>query len=338
MLEVLKKYSKPLMVLSLAFVFIIGLLVIYHHTTTEYVMGARIHLLVSESEEYQGSLTVTGTAANEKERFHRPSRQPAINTKYSFLDLQNANETVPVFKNPEDLIKAYYGLLREASNMTGYHGGCGTIGHHKAPYPYAWKLLTEDYRKELSLERFIESFRGTGHTTLLKLIPAWAPDDTPENIRYFMTEIEVITGPKMTSESRRTSQPSYFAYYYGLVTVENTGRNGWKIKRIDYIPEDFLCAPYHSWYWEAEALVEIVYGNWYGLIDRIDSIDKHDSLYMVYAVGNDQLYRFDFVRLTNGEDILIRENIKFAGVWKETNLLKEREQIYKFSVLNPRLQ
>jgi len=59
---------------------------------------------------------------------------------------------------------------------------------------------------------------------------------------------------------------------------------------------------------------------------------------VVYAVGNGQLYRFDFVRLTNGEDLLIRENIKFAGVWKETNLLKEQDQIYKFSILNPRLQ
>jgi hypothetical protein len=84
--------------------------------------------------------------------------------------------------------------------------------------------------------------------------------------------------------------------------------------------------------------VEIVHGNWYGLIDKIDSTDKHDCLYMVYAVGDGQQYRFDFVRLTNGEDLLLRENIKFAGVWKETNLLRDSDQIYKFSVLNPRLK
>ncbi len=336
--EVFKKYRKPLMILSLAFAFVIGLLVIYNHTNTVYIMGALVHPFMNDAEEHEGTLTVAEMVDISPERFHRPSSQPALNTKYSFLDLQNTHETVPTFKNPEDLIKAYYGLLREASNMDGYHGGCGTIGFHKSPYPYAWKLLTEDYRKELPLQKFIESFNGTGHTTLLKLHPAWAPPDTPEGLQYYMVEIEVITGPEITSETKNQPQPSYFAYYYGLITVEDTGREGWKIKRIDYVPEDFLCAPYHSWYWDASALVEIVYGNWYGIIDKIDSIDKNDCIYMVYAVGNGQLYRFDFVRLTNGEDLLIRENIKFAGVWKETNLLKEQDQIYKFSILNPRLQ
>jgi len=331
-------YRKPLLVLTLAFAFIVGLLVIYHHTSTNYVMGALLHPGIPGTEAYDGSLTVTDRDDNEAERFHRPSGSPAINTKYSFPDLQNARESVPVFKNPEDLIKAYYGLLREASNMAGYHGGCGTIGFHQEPYPYAWKLLTEDYRKVLPLQKFIDSFKGTGHTTLLKLIPAWAPPDTPDSIRYYMVETEVITGPQITDETKNEPQPSYFAYYYGLVTVEDTGREGWKIKRIDYIPEDFLCAPYHSWYWDASALVEIIYGNWYGLVEKIDSIDRHDSLFMVYAVGNGQLYRFDFVRLTNGEDILLRENVKFAGVWKETNLLRESEQVYKLSVQNPRLK
>ncbi|HOP72570.1 MAG TPA: hypothetical protein PLO77_04890 [Thermoclostridium caenicola] len=336
--ELWNTYRKPILVLLLAFAFTVGLLVIYHHTSTTYVMGALLHPGMPVAETLNGNLTAADVDDNEAERFHRPSGSPALNTKYSFPDLQNVRETVPVFKNPEDIIKAYYGLLREASNMTGYHGGCGTVGFHHEPYPYAWKLLTDDYRKALPLEKFIDSFKGTGHTTLLKLLPAWAPPETPDNIRYYMVEIEVITGPKITDENKDKPQPGYFAYYYGLVTVEDTGRDGWKIKRIDYIPEDFLCAPYHSWYWDAPALVEIVYGNLYGLVDRIDSIDRHDSLFMVYAVGNGQLYRFDFVRLTNGEDILLRENVKFAGVWKETNLLRDSEQIYKLSVLNPRLQ
>lgn len=336
--EVWKTYRKPLMILCLALAFVAGLLVIYRHTSTAYVMGAVIHPNKIAAETCEGTLMVSDTTGAEAERFHRPSGQPALNTKYSFPDIQNAYETVPIFKNPEDLIKAYYGLLREASNMNGYHSGCGTIGFHQEPYPYAWKLLTGDYRKDLPLQNFIESFKGTGHTTLLKLMPAWAPPDTPENIQYYMVEIEVITGPRVTNETKNTDQPSYFAYYYGLVTVEKTGKDGWKIKKIDYIPEDFLCAPYHSWYWDASAVVEIIYGNWYGLIEKIDSIDKHDALFMVYAAGNGQLYRFDFVRLTNGEDVLLRENIKFAGVWKETNLLRESDQIYKLSVQNPRLR
>jgi len=336
--ELLQKYKKPLMILSLAFFSMVGLLIIYRHTSTEYFMGAVLHQFTNQPEESDSTIIASDMDLKIDERFQRPSRQPALNIKYSFPDLQNQKETVPAFRDPEDLIKAYYGLLREAANMDGYHGGCGTIGYHKSPYPYAWKLLSEEYRKELTLDKFIESFRGTGHTTLLKLIPAWAPSGTPENILYYMVEIEVITGPEITEQNKNTAQPSYFAYYYGLVTVENTGKNGWKIKRIDYIPEDFLCAPYHSWYWDASALVETIYGNWYGIVEKIDSIDKQGLLYMVYAAGNGQLYRFDFVRLTNGEDILLRENIKFAGVWKETNLLKEDDQFYKFSVLNPRLK
>ena len=336
--EEIKRYKKPLLILALAFVSVTVLLAIYRHTSKEYFMGALVHPSMINAEVYEGALTAADIDAGDSERFHRSSRRPALSTKYSFLDFQNPYESLPVFKNPEDLIKAYYGLLREASNMSGYHGGCGTIGFHREPYNYAWKLLTGDYRKELPLQKFIESFSGTGHTTLLKLVPAWAPPDTPENVLYYMVEIEVITGPRITSETKNEPQPSFFAYYYGLITVEDTGREGWKIKRIDYIPEDFLCAPYHSWYWDASALVEIVHGNWYGLIDKIDSTDKHDCLYMVYAVGDGQQYRFDFVRLTNGEDLLLRENIKFAGVWKETNLLRDSDQIYKFSVLNPRLK
>ncbi|NLU31196.1 MAG: hypothetical protein GXX04_01040 [Clostridiaceae bacterium] len=338
MRKVLKSYKKPLLILALAFVSVVGLLIIYQHTSVEYLMGALVHPAIIDAEGYEGALAAADMPTDDSERFHRPSGRPAINTKYSFLDLMNNYESVPVFKNPEDLIKAYYGILREASSMDGHHGGCGTIGFHKEPYPYAWKLLTEDYRKDLPLQKYIDSFKGTGHTTLLKLLPAWAPPGTPENILYYMVEIEVITGPEITNETRNRPQPGYFAYYYGLITVEDTGREGWKIKRIDYIPEDFLCAPYHGWHWDASSLVEIIHGNLYGLVDRIDSIDRHDCQYMVYAAGDGQLYRFDFVRLTNGEDVLLRENIRFAGVWKETNLLKESDQIYKLSVLNPRLK
>jgi len=338
MSEVLKGYKKPLIILALAFVSILGFLAVYRHARTEYFMGARVHPAIAGDEDHDGIRAAADRAGDVSERFHRPSRRPALNTKYSFLDLQNTYETVPVFKNPEDLIKAYYGLLREASNMDGYHGGCGTIGFHKEPYPYAWKLLTDEYRKELPLEEFIKSFSGTGHTTLLKLLPAWAPPGTPENVLYYMAEIEVITGPGITDETRNKPQPGYFAYYYGLITVEDTGKNGWKIKRIDYIPEDFLCAPYHGWHWDASSLVEIIHGNLYGLVDRIVSVDRHDCQYYVYASGDGREYRFDFVRLSNGEDILLRENIRFAGVWKETNLLRESEQVYKLSALNPRLK
>ena len=93
--------------------FVMGLLIIYNHTNTVYIMGALVHPFMNDAEEYEGTLTVAEMVDISPERFHRPSCQPALNTKYSFLDLQNTHETVPTFKNPEDLIKAYYGLLRK---------------------------------------------------------------------------------------------------------------------------------------------------------------------------------------------------------------------------------
>lgn len=335
--DIINKYRKPLMVLTLSLIFLLGLLFIYYHSRTEYIMGATLHTIMIDDEDI--TQPVYGAVANADltDRFQRPSGQPALNTKYSFQELEDSLGSMPVFQNPEDLIKAYYGALKDASNMIGYHGGCGTVGSDKLPYPFAYKLLAPETAKEMSLQQFIESFKGTGHTTLLKIYPAYAPPDTPDFIQYCMTEIEVITGSKVTSENKNLPQPSLFAYYYGLVTVEHTASDGWKIKRIDYVPEDFLCAPYHSWFWEGTAVAEIIYKNWYKLIDRIDRIETRGNMHHIFASGNGKSYRFDFVQLTNGEQILLHENVNPAGQWQETNILKDDDQVFKFSILNPRL-
>lgn len=70
--------------------------------------------------------------------------------------------------------------------MVGYSGGCGTIGWSSIPYPYAYKLLTEENQKNMPLKQFEDSFKGIGHITLLKLYPTYIPNGTPENIRYHM--------------------------------------------------------------------------------------------------------------------------------------------------------
>jgi hypothetical protein len=174
--------------------------------------------------------------------------------------------------------------------------------------------------------------------TLLKLYPAYQPPNTPANIKYFMVEVEVITGPPYTGEGDNKPQPGYFAYYYGLITAERTPSEGWKIKAADYVPEDFLCHPMHHWDYDARYLIGIVYKNWYGLIEDIEKVERDHSLVRVYAFGNKNKYRFDFVRLTNGDDVLLHEYIQENGQWKEINLLKAEHQIYKFSILNPNLK
>jgi len=311
---------------------------------SRFVLGGIIHkncITKNCRTEYEQAQPVSERLGfgMDKERFQRPSKQPAFKLKYDFdiKDLQDAGK-VPRFSTAENAVHAYYAILKEAENMNGYHGGCGTIGMAKTPYPFAYELLAPQTRQMMSLEEFVKSFSGIGHITLLNLYSAYQPADTPENTRYFVAEIEVITGPPVTAANKNTAQPSYFAYYYGLITVEKIPLEGWKIRCVDYVPEDFLCSPYHLWHWDARALVEIVYGEWYKLIEKIERIEKRNSIISVYASGSTGEYRFDFLRLTNGEDILLHEYIIEKGKLRELNLLKEEHQIYKFSILNPNLR
>lgn len=280
----------------------------------------------------------TGTDEQELEqieRFHRPSKDLPYPNPFSFSDFVQKNGKPPIitqtFSAPEEVILAYYGILRDASNMSGYSGGCGTIGSAALPYPYAYELLTPEKQKEFSLEQFTASFRGIGYTTLLKLLPAYAPPGTPPEIQYYMVEIEVITGEKTEKENKAHSG-SQFAYYYGLVTAKQEESGGWKIQSIDYLPEDFLCAPWHSWFYLSDAVVQIVYGDNLKLIDRIEKTEQAGSVVSVYASGNGMKYRFDFVRLTNGYDILLHEFVLENESWTETSLLTRPWEYLKLTI------
>lgn len=308
---------------------------------TQLVVGGYLCFNAEPKPEDIENVYNSGDTADFSERFQRPSKQPALKLKYSAKDFINHTEQPPyikaVFESPDEVIQAYYAILRDAANMAGYYGGCGTVGWAMVPYPYAYELLSSETRKTISLEKFEESFKGIGHTTLLKLYPAYQPPGTPENEKHYMVELEVITGPLYKGEEDIHPQPSYFAYYYGIITVEKTPSEGWKIKSIKYLPEDFLCHPYHHWDYLAEALVGTVYKNWYGLVNEIESVEKKDSFVQVYAAGSGNRYRFDFARLANGDDVLLHENILENGQWKEVNLLKPEHQIYMLSVINPLL-
>ena len=271
------------------------------------------------------------------ERFQRPSKELPYPNPYSFKTFRRADGASPLvtkkFDNPEDLILAYYGVLREASNMRGYSGGCGTIGWSELPYPYAYELLAKETQEEISLSQFVDSFSGIGYMTLLKLLPTYAPPDTPQGTQYYMVEIEAITGVK-TDTNMQGNEGSHFSYYYGLITVVETPEEGWKVKDIDYIPEDFLCAPMHSWFYLSDAVVQIVYGNNMKMIDKIDRIEQKDNIISIYASGNGKSYRFDFVRLTNGYDILLHEYILDNGDWQETSLLTDDWDYMKLAIRN----
>lgn len=302
------------------------------------IAGGSLHFSLHNS----GSIPVINQGDNNSsERFQRPSKELPYPNSYTFRDFQKENEEPPLvtkkFDNPKDLILAYYGILQEASNMFGYSGGCGSIGWSTLPYPYAYELLTKEKQKEMSFDQFVDSFKGIGYTTLLKLLPAYTPPDTPYGTKYYMVEIEVITGAKATSDAEY-NQGSQFAYYYGLVTVEETPGEGWKIKDIGYIPEDFLCAPMHSWFYLSDAVVQIVYGDNLKLINKIDRTEQNDDMISIYASGNGKSYRFDFVRLTNGYDILLHEYILDNGDWKEASLLTDEWEDMKLTIKNNQLK
>jgi hypothetical protein len=80
---------------------------------------------------------------------------------------------------------------------------------------------------------------------------------------------------------------------------------------------------------------EIVYKEWYKLIDRIDRIETKNATVRVYASGNGKEYRFDFVQLTNGHQVMLHENVKVGGVFQETNILKPDDQVFKLSITIP---
>lgn len=328
-----------LFVLSVALVLALGMLIFRVVTViniSPYWMGGAIHDVSMPMNEY-AEIPVTDF---ESGRFQPPSSEPALPNPYPFQDFEkgrgnqilNPNE----LNTPEDAILAYYGILREASNMPGYSGGCGTIGDSKLPYPYAYELLSNDITNKMTPKQFEASFLGIGHLTLLKLYPAYIPPETPPGIRYHMIEVEAITGA-LENESNGFISGSHFAYYYGIVTTRKED-NRWKIEAIDYFPEDFLCAPYHGWDYLATNLVMTIYRDWYHLIDTIDKVEKDGNNTSVYASGARKQYRFDFLRISNGEDVLLHEMVYKDGIWVETNLLKDQQQVYKLSILNPNLK
>lgn len=325
-------------VAALAVMVVFLVLLNFIPASSNFYMGTFIHTVNHEVLEAQYS---PDDMVESDERFHRPSKQKALSLKYNFNEFEREGLeefSKRKFEGGQDVIEAFYAILKHAANMEGFSGGCGTVGNAMNPYPFAYELLTEQSREKISLKQFIDSFRGVGHTTLLKIFPAYAPKGTPEDIKYFMVELEVISGFPEKNELPYAKTSTYFTYYYGIVTVRYTEGSGWKIDRIDLLPEDFLCAPYHSWFYLAEAVVEIVFGDLYKLIDKIDSVEQKGDEITIYASSGHEKYRFDFVRLTNGHDVLLHEFRLEDGQWREVSLLKAEDQTFKLSVLNPNLR
>lgn len=273
-----------------------------------------------------------------RNRFRRPSSDTGIINKYSFNDFVTdgigSSINMKNFNTPENVIYAYYGILENASNMQGYCGGCGSVGDSIAPYAYAYKFFSDKNKEKVTFSEFENSFSGIGHITFLSLYEAYRPSETDEHINYYMIEIEVISGNKQCTDPTCSKSSSNFNYYYGIITTEKTELNEYKIDRIDYFTEDFLCAPYHGWIYSSEYVIELIYKESLNVIDTIEKIEQKGRMIYAYASFKDKKYRLDFFRLTNGYDILLHENILINGKWEETDLLNDTWKNFKFSNLN----
>lgn len=251
------------------------------------------------------------------ERFFRPSKSPIINDKIekSLYDMYGNNPLEikidnKFLKTPEDTIINYFSVLREAANPPDdINTGCGSLGDGKGPYPVAYNFLTTEYKNKLSYKEYLKSFENKLHINLVKLNKVLPDENRPNDIKYFV-ELEVIEGSK---ENKGT-----FAYYYGYIYLDKED-GVYKIKDINYNLENYLCAPYHGWAWDAKLFVETEYGEyWCNMIDSELKVEKNDYEKKVYFKDKDgNEYYVLFYQLTNGVDIKIADYKKDKdGNWK----------------------
>lgn len=274
-----------------------------------YIMGGTVF---TEDEEAFASAASQYIMPDDNyiERFLRPAAENPLEKKFSQNGGEDNNKMN--FKMPSEAARAYFEILSDASNLGSKKGGCGSIGLGSNPYPAAYNLLSDSFKKALSYDKFHKSFDGIGHINLMKLVemPAVKIDNTI-CARVF-TEIEAIEGSD-------TQGKTYFAYYYGYVTLEQDRETGWKINGIQLKPEDFLCHAYHGWWHDAGTVVDVLYNKKCGVIDKILGVEEDGSFRNVLAKGKDgRQYRFMFIRITNGADIELRQYVMEDGKWKDT--------------------
>ncbi|WP_445505518.1 hypothetical protein [Niallia sp. 03091] len=220
---------------------------------------------------------------------------------------------IELTKTPEDTLLNYFSILREAENLGGR--SCGSVGQARIPFPLAYNFLSKEYQRKLSYEDYLNSFAGVGHTSLIKLCRL---PDIKQGIRFFY-EIETIEGFK---EKRN----EYFGYYYGFIQLIDE-KEGYRISDVQQIGKDFLCAPYHGWSHDAESVVEVKYGNWCKLIQKIYPTTKNGYVKNIYFHGNDGAdYCIIFFTLTNGTDVEVAQFRKARnGKWKLIKMKPEEE-------------
>ncbi|MGM0867502.1 MAG: hypothetical protein ACQEWF_22865 [Bacillota bacterium] len=255
---------------------------------------------------------------NFNKKFFRPSCYGSLNNRFKqhtfFKPYFNKHFTEIVLpqslmQTPIDTIINFYSILREAANFSGDTiGGCGTVGQASIPYPIAYNFFTKYYQFKIDYESFHHSFQNIGHINLINVRLTTSSPLNQDQLRYFI-ELETIEG----SDKGIT----YFAYYYGFMFLKK--ENGlYKIEDFKLEGEDFLCAPYHGWSYDAEMIIQTEYGNWCNLVSKQYPTFQQGDTKQIYFDGTDGYgYLIVFVEVTNGYDIEIAQyRIDESGKWQ----------------------
>ncbi len=266
--------------------------------------------LAAESLSRQTIQVMNQRMSNLNEIYFRPSALKALNS--NFMEPNSLHNSFPDGKVSSELISTpeksavnYFSVLQQASNLTEEkNGGCGTIGYGLEPFPIAYSFLSENNKKSMNYEEFVDSFQGIGHINLIKLLPI---KTNKPNTSSFFIELEILEGSSVGVTT--------FNYYTGELEV--LGVNDlYYIDSLTLSPEDFFCAAYHGWSHNAESYVETVYGGWCGLILKQYPPDTDDYIKKIVIDGvDDKKYMFEFARLTNGTDLLINSLVKEGRKW-----------------------
>ncbi|WP_088070653.1 hypothetical protein [Gottfriedia luciferensis] len=254
------------------------------------------------------------------QKYFRPSCLQALNLRlnsYKFFEPfyhQTYDQIqLPSYltEKPDETLINYFSILREAENLLGR--SCGTVGEARLPFPIAYNFLSKEYQKRYSYEAYLNSFAGIGHTSLIKLCRV--PDI--KGAKKFFYEIETIV-------SFKGSSAEYFGYSYGFMKLIHQ-QDGYRISDIHQISEDFLCAPYHGWDHDGEAIVDVKFGNWCKLVKKRHPTIKDGFIKHIYFEGNDGAdYCLIFFTLTNGTDIEIAQFRKSGNEnWKQIDFKPE---------------
>lgn len=257
------------------------------------------------------------------EKYFRPSNRPILNDNKNIDKLMAGSEGIEYknveipkeyLKSPENIIINYFSLLREAANPEkDKYTGCGSIGDGKAPYQIAYNFFADEYKEKLKYKQYEDSFKNILHINLIKFKEI--PESDNKWLKYFY-EIETIQGSE--------SGIGYFAYYYGYISFVRDN-DIYKISNITVTPEEYLCAPYHSWFYSGEYSVQIRYGGWCNLIKGTPKVEVNDYVKDIQFEGTDgNEYKIEFFTLTNDYDIEVAQFKRNSlGRWERIYLNPE---------------